>query len=210
MTIDDYICEHIDPEPAWLQAVDRDTNLHLYNPRMCSGHLQGRLLKMLVQMCGCRRVLELGTYSAYSALCLAEGLPKGGEVHTIEANDELEDFICRNLCRSVHGRKIRLHIGDALELIPQVSDPVYPWDMVFIDADKRLYADYYTLVKPFVRPGGMIIADNTLWDGHVIAGERHSPQTLGVMKFNNLVAADPDVEKVILPLRDGLSLIRVL
>lgn len=210
MTIEDYICSHIDPEPEWLRSIDRDTNLHLYNPRMCSGHLQGRLLKMLVRMCGCRHVLELGTYSAYSALCIAEGLPDGGQVHTVEANDELEDFIRRSLARSPLGNKVSLHIGDALDLIPALSDAETPWDMVFIDADKRHYADYYALVKLYVRRGGMIVADNTLWDGHVVAGERHSAQTLGVMKFNDLVAGDRDVEKVILPLRDGLTLIRIL
>lgn len=210
MTIEDYICSHIDPEPEWLHDIDRDTNLHLYNPRMCSGHLQGRLLKMLVRMCGCRHVLELGTYSAYSVLCIAEGLPENGHVHTIEANDELEDFIHRNLARSPLGNKVRLHIGNAIDLIPVLSEDGIPWDMVFIDADKRLYADYYSLVKPYVRPGGMIVADNTLWDGHVVAGERHSAQTRGVMKFNDLVASDHDVEKVILPMRDGLTLIRIL
>lgn len=209
MTLDEYILAHIDPEPAELTEIERDTNLHLCNPRMCSGHLQGRLLRMLVRLCGARRVLELGTYSAYSALCMAEGLPDDGTVHTIEANDELEDFIHRSLSRSPHGHKVRLHIGDASRLIPLVA-PGQMFDLAFIDADKRMYADYYRLVKPRMRPGGLIVADNTLWDGHVVADERHSSQTEGVMLFNDIVAADPDAEKVILPLRDGLTLIRVM
>ena len=208
MTLDEYILAHIDPEPAALTEIERNTNLHLYNPRMCSGHLQGRLLRMLVRLCGARQVLELGTYSAYSALCMAEGLPADGTVHTIEANDELEDFIHRSLSRSPHGHKVRLHIGDAAQLIPLVA-PGQMFDLTFIDADKRMYADYYRLVKPRIRPGGLIVADNTLWDGHVVADERHSSQTEGVMLFNDIVAADPDAEKVILPLRDGLTLIRV-
>lgn len=209
MTLDEYILAHIDPEPTELTEIERDTNLHLYNPRMCSGHLQGRLLRMLVRLCGARQVLELGTYSAYSALCLAEGLPADGTVHTIEANDELEDFIHRSLSRSPHGHKVRLHIGDASQLIPLVA-PGQMFDLTFIDADKRMYADYYRLVKPRMRPGGLIVADNTLWDGHVVADERHSSQTEGVMLFNDIVAADPNAEKVILPLRDGLTLIRVM
>ena len=208
MTLDEYILAHIDPEPAELTEIERNTNLHLYNPRMCSGHLQGRLLRMLVRLCGARQVLELGTYSAYSALCMAEGLPADGTVHTIEAYDELEVFIHRSLSRSPHGHKVRLHIGDAAQLIPLVA-PGQMFDLTFIDADKRMYADYYRLVKPRIRPGGLIVADNTLWDGHVVADERHSSQTEGVMLFNDIVAADPDAEKVILPLRDGLTLIRV-
>lgn len=206
--LEDYILDHIEPEPDDLATLDRLTNLRLMNGRMCSGHLQGRLLRMLVRLCGARQVLELGTYSAYSALCMAEGLPADGTVHTIEANDELEDFIHRSLSRSPHGHKVRLHIGDAAQLIPLVA-PGQMFDLTFIDADKRMYADYYRLVKPRMRPGGLIVADNTLWDGHVVADERHSSQTEGVMLFNDIVAADPDAEKVILPLRDGLTLIRV-
>lgn len=208
MTIDNYISEHIDTEPEYLRLVDRATNLRLCNPRMCSGHLQGRLLKMLTQISGARTVMELGTFSGYSALSIAEGLPPGGTIHTIEANDELEDLIRSNLALAPHGAKVHLHIGDACLLIPLVA-PGEMFDMVFIDADKRRYADYYRLVKPRVRPGGLIVADNTLWDGHVVAEEKHSTQTQGVMEFNDIVAADPDVEKVILPLRDGLSVIRL-
>ncbi|MCM1319976.1 MAG: O-methyltransferase [Muribaculaceae bacterium] len=208
MSLEEYISLHIDPEPDWLQAVDRVTNLRLFNPRMCSGHLQGRLLKMIVQLTGAKKILELGTFSGYSALCMAEGLPAGGVLHTIEANDELEDFIRENISLSPFGEKIFLHIGDALALTPNLVTEA-PFDLVFIDADKRQYPDYYKAIKPMVRPGGLIIADNTLWDGHVVADERHSTQTVGVMAFNDLVAADPQVEKVILPLRDGLTIIRI-
>lgn len=209
MTIDEYILHHISPEPAPLMEVDRSTNLHLYNPRMCSGHLQGRLLKMLVSITGARRILELGTFSGYSALCMAEGLPHDGILHTIESNDELEDFLLHNLYLSPHGGKVRLHIGDAKALIPQIAKGEL-FDMAFIDADKREYPEYYSLVKQRIRPGGLIVADNTLWDGHVIADEHHSAHTRGVMEFNDMVAADPQAETVILPLRDGLSLIRIL
>lgn len=209
MTIDEYICAHIDAEPEWLRQVDRATNLRLYNPRMCSGHLQGRLLKMLIQISGTRTALELGTFSGYSALCMAEGLPDDGILHTIEANDELEDFIHSNLTLSPHGYKVSLHIGDASELIETVA-PDLKFDFVFIDADKRLYAEYYRMVKSRIHPGSLIVADNTLWDGHVVAQEQHSSQTQGVMEFNDIVAADHEVEKVILPLRDGLTIIRCL
>ena len=206
MTIDEYIAAHIDPEPPCLTEIERATNLHLYNPRMLSGHVQGRLLKMLTRILRPHLVLELGTYSAYSSLCIAEGLPEGAVLHTIEANDELEDFIRRSLASSPYGSRVVSHIGDALSLIPQVC-PGAMFDMVFIDADKRQYVDYYEALKPRLRPGGLIVADNTLWDGHVVEQTHHASQTKGVMAFNDHVARDPDVEKVILPLRDGLTLI---
>lgn len=208
MTPDDYIEAHTSPPPEELQAVERATNLYLYNPRMCSGAVQGRLLKMLVQMIRPRLVMELGTFSAYSALSMAEGMEDDAVIHTIEANDELEDFILSNLHRSPHGTKVRLHIGDAAALIPQIA-PEEMFDMAFIDADKRAYPAYYPLVKQRVRQGGYILADNTLWDGHVTESDRHDPQTDGVRLFNEMVAADPEVEQVILPLRDGLTLIRL-
>lgn len=208
MTIDDYIEAHTSHQPKELREVERATNLYLYNPRMCSGAVQGRLLKMLVQMIRPRLVMELGTFSAYSALSMAEGMEQDALIHTIEANDELEDFILTNLRRSPHGVKVKLHIGDAAALIPQIA-PGEKFDMAFIDADKRAYPIYYPLVKQRIRPGGYILADNTLWDGHVTETDRHDPQTDGVKRFNEMVAADPDVEQVILPLRDGLTLIRL-
>ncbi len=207
-TLDDYIEAHISPEPSWLQTINRDTNIELLNPRMCSGHLQGRLLKMLTQMIRPRRVLELGTYSGYSALCIAEGLQgEDAEIHTIEIDDELEDFITSHLARSPYASKVHLHFGDALKLIPELSDE--PWDMVFMDADKRLYCQYFELLLPRLAPGAFILADNTLWGGNVVdPGHNRDNQTTGVKRFNDLVASHPAVETVILPLRDGLTLLR--
>lgn len=175
---------------------------------MASGHLQGRLLKMLVQMTKPLRVLELGTFSGYSALCMAEGLRPEAELHTIEVFDEMEDFIRSWFARSPHASQLHLHIGSALDIVPTLPGG---WDLVFIDADKRQYVDYYHMIVPLMRPGGFILADNTLWYGHVL--EEHpresDQQTINIQAFNDLVAADPRVEKVILPLRDGLTIIRV-
>lgn len=201
-----YIEAHIDPEPEELRRIDRATNLRLLNGRMCSGHIQGRLLKMLVRMIRPRRVLELGTFSGYSALCMAEALEPGASLHTVEVDDELEDFIRANLASTPAGESITLHIGDAMETMRGWDDDAF--DLIFIDADKRAYADYYGEALRLLRPGGFIIADNTLWDGHVMEGCRHSSQTEGIIRFNDLVASDPRVEKAIVPLRDGLTLIR--
>lgn len=204
--LEDYIEAHIDPEPEELRRIDRATNLRLLNGRMCSGHIQGRLLKMLVRMIRPRRVLELGTFSGYSALCMAEALEPGASLHTVEVDDELEDFIRANLASTPAGESITLHIGDAMETMRGWDDGAF--DLIFIDADKRAYADYYGEALRLLRPGGFIIADNTLWDGHVVEGCRHSSQTEGIIRFNDLVASDPRVEKAIVPLRDGLTLIR--
>ncbi len=204
--LEKYIGCHIDPEPHELLRIDRSSNLRLLNGRMCSGHIQGRLLKMLVRMSAPMRVLELGTFSGYSALCLAEGLPEGGTVDTIEADDELEEVIRANLSSSPAGERVRLHIGDALEVMKRWDHSTF--DMIFIDADKRAYPAYYEAALPLLREGGFIIADNTLWDGHVVEEGRHSPQTAGVVRFNDIVAADPRVEKAMIPLRDGLTVVR--
>ena len=202
-----YIEAHIGREPEELGRIDRETNLRTVNGRMCSGHLQGRLLKMLVRMIRPRRVLELGTFTGYSALCMAEGLEDDACVDTLEADDELEDIIRANLARVEWGRRVRLHIGDAEELMASMEPGSY--DPVFIDADKRRYPAYYEAARRLTRPGGYIIADNTLWDGHVTEEGKHAPQTRGVMAFNDMVASDEGVECVILPLRDGMSVIRV-
>lgn len=200
-----YVEEHSDPEPEELYRLGREAWLHLLNPQMTSGHVQGRLLKMLVRMARPRRVLELGTYAAYSTLAMAEGLDDGAELHTIEISDELEDFIRRQLSLSPHGHKVTPHFGDAAEVLPRLGGETF--DFVFIDADKRQYDEYYRMVLPMVRPGGFIVADNTLWYGHVADPARRDAQTAGVRRFNDLVAADHSVEKVMLPLRDGLTLI---
>ncbi len=204
--LDDYILSHISPEPDNLRELERDVNVRLLYPRMCSGHLQGRILKMLTCMIAPRRVVELGTYAGYSALSIAEGLAEGAEIHTIEADDEMEDFIRRRLERSPHGSKVSLHIGAAEEILPALPGK---WDMAFIDANKRNYTAYYEALLPRMNPGGYILADNTLWGGKVTDPSSHDPQTEGIRAFNDLVARDPRVETVILPLRDGLTLIRV-
>lgn len=206
-----YIEAHSSGEPAWLYRLNRLTNLRLLNGRMCSGPVQGRLLKMLVGMIAPKRALELGTFSGYSALCIAEGLPADGRLDTIEADDELEDFIREGFAHAPVEitDRITLHIGPALEVTAAMNPESY--DFIFIDADKREYTAYYRAVMPLLKPGGYILADNTLWDGHVIdpAYDRDR-QTQGVRHFNDTVAADPAVEKVIIPLRDGLTLIRKL
>ena len=205
--LDEYILRHIDAEGNYLHALWRDTQLRLAYGQMASGHLQGRMLKMLVRMIRPRRLLELGTFSGYSALSMAEGLEDGAELHTVEVFDELEDFLRQWIGGSPWADRIHLHIGDALDIVPRMD---MVWDMVFVDADKRHYADYYRMLMPRIRPGGYLIADNTLWYGHVL--EQHPResdlQTRGIQAFNDMVAADPHVETVILPLRDGLTVIR--
>ena len=203
--IEEYILSHSDDEGELLAALNRDANVNLLRPRMLSGHLQGRILKMFCRMLAPKRVLEVGTYTAYATLCMAEGMAPDGRIHTIEINDEMEDFINKYLDWSPHKEKITVHFGDALEVIPKLGGE---FDLVFIDADKRLYSEYYDLVFPMVRPGGLILADNTLWDGHVVEVPRSADkQTLGIMAFNDKIKRDDRVEKVILPLRDGLTMI---
>lgn len=204
--LEDYILDHIDPEPEMLKRLNRDTHLFHLRPRMCSGHLQGRILKMLTSMIRPKRILELGTFTGYSALCFAEGMPDDAELHTIEVDDELEDFIAERFASSPYAGRLHLHIGDALQIIPTLGDG---WDLVFIDANKRHYTDYYEMILPLVNPGGFILADNTLWDNKVLDPEsNHDAQTCGILEFNDLVAHDPRVERIILPLRDGLTIIR--
>ncbi|MDE6702679.1 MAG: class I SAM-dependent methyltransferase [Muribaculaceae bacterium] len=205
MELDEYIESHIDREPYHLHELYRRTNLTRLYARMCSGHTQGRLLAMLSKMISPRRVLELGTFTGYSALCLAEGIPAGGELHTVEIDDESEDELLDLFASAPGGRKITLHIGDALQLIPEIAGE---WDLVFIDANKRHYCEYYEAVFPMVLPGAYIIADNTLWDGKVVDPSAHDAQTEGILAFNDMIAADDRVEKVILPIRDGMTIIR--
>lgn len=201
----DYIESHISAEPPHLQKLYRDTWLHRLYPRMCAGHVQGRLLKMLTAMIAPTRVLELGTFSGYSAMCIAEGMDQSGEVHTVEIDDEQADSL-RELFATAPGARITLHIGDALAVVPSLPGG---WDMVYIDANKRQYTEYFDMVLPLVRQGGFILADNTLWDGKVATGS-HAPQTLGIERFNDAVARDPRVETAIIPIRDGLTLLRKL
>lgn len=183
--LEEYIESHIDSDPPELKKIDRATNVRLLNGRMCSGHIQGRLLKMFARMIRPKRVLELGTFSGYSALSIAEGLEPEATVDTIEIDDELEDFIRDNLASSPHGGKITLHIGDALDVMKKWSKNEF--DLIFLDADKRLYADYYKATMPLLKPGGYILADNTLWDSHVVEKGKHSTQTEGIIRFNDMV-----------------------
>lgn len=204
-SVEEYILSHMDDEGELLSTLNRDANVNLLRPRMLSGHLQGRILKMFCRMLSPRRILEIGTYTGYATLCMAEGLADDALIHTIEINDEMEDFIQKYLSRSPEKDKIRLHIGDAMKILPTLDEV---FDMVFIDADKRLYCDYYDLLFPKVRKGGIILADNTLWDGKVIEKPIYSDkQTIGILEFNEKVKNDSRVEKVILPLRDGLTII---
>lgn len=198
------------PQGEALDWVQKQTNIRTNHARMLSGPVQGRLLKMLVEMSGARRVLELGTFTGYSSICLASGLPEGGHLDTLEINDELEDLILEGFSRAGLGDRISLHLGDCIQTLEQfAAGGVEPYDLVFIDANKRDYPEYYELVFKLVRPGGWILADNVLWDGKVALDPLpQDRQTLGIDRFNRTVAADPRVESVIIPLRDGLNLIR--
>ncbi|MDE5750260.1 MAG: O-methyltransferase [Duncaniella sp.] len=207
MTREEYVTAHTSPEPPHLERLYRHTHLTCLYPRMCSGHLQGRLLAMIVAMVKPHRVLELGTFTGYSALCLAETLPEGGEVHTVEVDDEMEEHLTELFATAPGGDRITLHIGDAREVIPTLPGP---WDLVYIDANKRDYEAYLDLIIPRMSPGGFILADNTLWDDKVLdTAKNHDAQTLALDRFNGRVASDPRLETVILPLRDGLTLMRL-
>jgi predicted O-methyltransferase YrrM len=221
MTLSEYIEQHSSPESEVLQQITRSTHLEVINPRMLSGHVQGRVLSMLSQMIQPKRILELGTFTGYSALCLAEGLSENGKLITIEHNDEMEDSIRRNLALSPLGEKIELKIGEAREILKQLGNEIAnqleedsekqeKFDLVFIDADKKEYCDYLDLVLPLMQEGGWILADNTLWDGHIVdPAYDKDKQTIGLRDFNDKVMANEHIEKVILPLRDGLTIIRV-
>ena len=204
--LEQYILQHSEPEPDYLYRLWRATNIRTIHGRMASGHLQGRLLKMLVEMIRPQTILEVGTFSGYSAISMAEGLSDGGRLYTFEINDEMEDFTRPWIEGSAVADKITFLIGDALVEAPKLG---ITFDMAFIDGDKRTYRETFEMVMGFLRPGGFILADNTLWDGHVVdAAYDRDPQTCGIEDFNDFLLHDDRVEKVILPLRDGLTLIR--
>lgn len=201
--LESYILSHIEDEPPRLAQLDRATQLHHLYPHQCSGHLQGRLLSMLSHMIRPRRILELGTFTGYSALCLAEGLAADGELHTVEHNDEDAEALSALFADD---RRIILHIGDASEVIARLDGP---WDMVYIDANKREYTEYLDLIMPKLAPGAYILADNTLWAGKVLDPTDRDPQTRGICKFNDYVKSLQSIlHPVILPLRDGMTLMR--
>lgn len=206
--LDKYILAHTDPEGDYLYRLYRATNIYTLHGRMASGHLQGRLLKMMVRMIRPVNILEVGTFSGYSAICMAEGLEPGGKVYTYEINDEMEDFTRPWIEGSPVADRIEFIIGDAISEAPRLG---VTFDMAFIDGDKRTYIETYEMAMAVVRRGGFIIADNTLWDGHVVdrAYDRDR-QTQGIERFNDHVAADTRVERVILPLRDGLTIVHKL
>lgn len=204
--IEKYVLAHSEPEGDYLYRLYRATNIHTIHGRMASGHLQGRMLKMLVRMIRPKNILEVGTFSGYSAICMAEGLDEGGKVWTFEINDEMEDFTRPWIENSPVADKIDFRIGDANIEAPKLG---ITFDLAFVDGDKRTYVETYEMVLRLLRPGGYIIADNTLWDGHVTdPAYDHDHQTQGIRQFNDHVATDNRVEQVIVPLRDGLTLIR--
>ena len=204
--IESYILNHIDEESELLATLNREAHVKLLRPRMIAGHLQGRILKMFCRMMQPKRVLEIGAYTAYATLCMAEGLDDNALIHSIEINDEMEPFIRPFLGQSPYKNKIIIHWGDALKIVPSLNEI---FDLVFIDGDKREYCAYYDAVFSFVRQGGIILADNTLWDGKVIGNETDSSEcrTKGILDFNEKIKNDTRVEKVILPIRDGLTMI---
>ena len=216
-----YIEEHVTRQGEALDWVEKQTHIRTNHARMLSGRLQGELLRILVQISGAKRILELGTFTGYSAICLATHLPSDGHLDTLELNDELEDLILEGFERAELSDIIELHIGDCKETLVRLrsemgltdgdsevlSDKMY--DIVYIDANKREYCEYYELVFDMIRPGGLILADNVLWDGKVCMDPLpQDKQTVGIARFNDMITADPRVESVILPLRDGLNVIR--
>ena len=204
--LNQYITDHIIAEEYFLKELDRETNLTCVHPRMLSGHVQGKILYMFCKMIAPRRILELGTYTGYSAISMGLALEPGALIHTIELHDELEEIITKYIEEARLTDKIVCHFGDAKDIIPTLSEN---FDLVFIDADKREYPAYYNLVFDKVKPGGYLIADNILWDGKVVdPREQNDPQTRGIVEFNRIVQNDSRVENVIFPFRDGMMVIK--
>jgi len=204
--IDDYAVRHSEDEPELLKQLSRETHQKILQPRMLSGHYQGRVLSMISKMINPKNVLEIGTYTGYSALCLAEGLQKDGQLHTIDINEELFDFQRKYFDKSGFGKQIHQHLGNALELVPKL-DMIF--DLVFIDADKENYANYFEMVIEKVNPGGLILSDNVLWSGKVIeAVEPDDLDTKALIEYNTLLKDDKRIETIVLPIRDGLTISR--
>lgn len=204
--LDQYVCSHTSPEDALLAKLNRETHIKVMSPRMLSGHFQGRVLSMLSHMIRPERILEIGTYTGYSALCMAEGLTENGKLITIDINPQLEQFVRGFFNDSAYADQIDFRIADAMELIPQLEET---FDMVFIDADKHNYPNYYNLVFDKVRSGGYILADNVLWSGKVTGEyEKLDKDTRVLMDFNRMIQEDDRVENVLLPIRDGIMIVR--
>ncbi|GGC55546.1 O-methyltransferase [Pedobacter quisquiliarum] len=198
------LLQYCEPESELLQRINRETNLKVLMPRMLSGHYQGRVLSMLSKLVNPKRILEVGTFTGYATLCLAEGLQPDGKLFTLDINVELEDMVRRNFADSAYEKQIVYLLGDAMKNIPQLDEV---FDLVFIDADKKNNGSYYDLVIDKVRPGGLIIVDNVLWSGKVLSNQQDK-DTKNIITFNDKIAKDPQVEKLILPVRDGLFVIR--
>jgi predicted O-methyltransferase YrrM len=203
--IEQYVQNHSSEEMQVLQELSRETQAKVLRPRMLSGHIQGLFLQMISKLIRPERILEIGTYTGYSAICLAQGLNENGLLHTIDVNDELESIIRKYIDKAGLTNKISLHIGNALSIIPTLKET---WDLVFIDADKENYLNYYHLVFNQVKPGGWIIADNVLWSGKVVDDNADDIETRAIRQFNEFIHADERVEHLLLPLRDGLMMIR--
>jgi caffeoyl-CoA O-methyltransferase len=203
--LDKYVCEHTANESDLLKKINRETHLEVLQPRMLSGHFQGRVLSMFSKMIRPERILEIGTYTGYSALCLAEGLTSNGKLVTIDINEELAARVRGYISESTYAKQIDYLVGNAMELIPALNEK---WDIVFIDADKDNYINYYHLVFPMVKVGGYIIADNVLWSGKVIDLSQQDKDTSLLREYNQLVHQDDRVEEVLFPIRDGLMIAR--
>ena len=204
-----YIAEHATQQSEALSWVEKQTHVRTNHARMLSGAVQGQIMRMLVQTSGASRILELGTFTGYSAICLASAMPEGGHLDTLEINDELEDLILEGFDRAGLADTIDLHIGDCKESVKKLAAEGRMYDIVYMDANKREYCEYYDLVFDMVRPGGLILADNVIWDGKVCQDPLpQDKQTLGIARFNDMVSKDRRVESVIIPLRDGLNIIR--
>lgn len=202
--LDDYVVQHTENEPELLRELSRETFQKILQPRMLSGHFQGRILSFLSKLIRPKKILELGTFTGYSALCLAEGLDKDGELHTIDKNEELVSFQRRYFNRSIHGSKIHQHTGCALEIIKKLN---YEFDLIFIDADKSNYVNYFNLLANKIKRGGVLISDNVLWSGKVIEPLENSDLSTKVLiEYNKLLKEDPRFETILLPIRDGLTL----
>ncbi|MBC3757328.1 O-methyltransferase [Hyunsoonleella sp. SJ7] len=207
--LDEYVVAHSEDEPELLQQLNRETNQKILQPRMLSGHYQGRVLSMISKLVSPKNILEIGTYTGYSALCLTEGMQADGELHTIDIDEELYDFQRKYFDKSAYGNQIIQHLGNALEIVPELE---LTFDLVFIDADKENYSNYFEIIIDKLNPGGIILSDNVLWSGKVLdtTFKKEDTSTPALIAYNKLLKEDKRVETVVLPIRDGLTISRKL